>query len=265
MPRSQFLVALIMTLALAMITPAIPVAQAASCQFVLGFANLERTIPQEVGSCLDNEHFNPTSGDTVQHTTGPTGAGGLLAWRKADNWTAFTDGAHTWINGPAGLEYRLNGERFAWEANPDGLPVVADVHVGAGAGSPPAGPRLIVTDSTFGHTQGPLMFHLAGSGFVAGESVTLRGAYTPAFLLRSGNAQAPFSRRACDPVVLGPVTVTADASGNFTATLQGATNLLQGGALAITATGSDGSGVTLGGGGSLPVVPALPPGCRAGG
>src|SRR5947209_3438496 len=39
-----------------------------------------------------------------------------MAWRKADNWTAFTNGYETWINGPAGLARRLNTERFTWEA-----------------------------------------------------------------------------------------------------------------------------------------------------
>lgn len=44
-----------------------------------------------------------------------------MVWRKADNWTAFTDGHRTWINGPNGLQQRLNIERFAWE--PDYVPV----------------------------------------------------------------------------------------------------------------------------------------------
>ena len=48
----------------------------------------------------------------LQQTTG-----GLLVWRKADNWTAFTDGYRTWINGPNGLVQRLNTERFEWEAD----------------------------------------------------------------------------------------------------------------------------------------------------
>jgi len=48
----------------------------------------------------------------------------LLVWRKLDNWTTFTDGFHTWVNGPYGLQERLNDQRFGWEANPDGLPVV---------------------------------------------------------------------------------------------------------------------------------------------
>jgi hypothetical protein len=38
-------------------------------------------------------------------------------WRKADNWTAFTDGYRTWVNGPAGLVRRLNTERFPWEGD----------------------------------------------------------------------------------------------------------------------------------------------------
>lgn len=46
-----------------------------------------------------------------------------MAWRKADNWTAFTNGYWTWINGPNGLAKRLNSQRFSWEANPTALPL----------------------------------------------------------------------------------------------------------------------------------------------
>ena len=94
-------------------------AQSAPCQFVLGFATIAAMIPQQVGQCIDNEGHNPANGDALQHTTG-----GLLVWRKADNWTAFTDGYHTWVNGPNGLMERLNTQRFMWEANPEGLPIV---------------------------------------------------------------------------------------------------------------------------------------------
>jgi hypothetical protein len=91
-------------------------ASAASCQFVLGFQTLQQLIPNQVGSCLDNQAY-AANGDALQHTTGPTGAGGLLVWRKADNWTAYTDGYHTWINGPYGVQERLNaGPLFPWEA-----------------------------------------------------------------------------------------------------------------------------------------------------
>ena len=85
---------------------------AADCQFVLGFNTLRDLIGHNiVGECLENEHYNEI-GDSVQQTTG-----GLMAWRKADNWTAFTDGYRTWVNGPNGLQQRLNTERFEWEAD----------------------------------------------------------------------------------------------------------------------------------------------------
>jgi hypothetical protein len=53
-----------------------------------------------------------------------------IAWSpnpaaRLATWTAFTDGYHTWVNGPHGVAERLNSRRFAWEANPDGLPIVA--------------------------------------------------------------------------------------------------------------------------------------------
>ena len=90
--------------------------QAASCEFVLGFKAIHDMIPDIVGDCLVNEHHNPVNGDGLQETTAWHGKGGLLVWRKADNWTAFTDGANTWINGPNGLQKRPNeGPCFSWE------------------------------------------------------------------------------------------------------------------------------------------------------
>ncbi len=86
--------------------------EAAECQFVLGFKTLRDLIGQEiVGECLENEHYNHI-GDSVQQTTS-----GLLVWRKADNWTAFTDGFRSWVNGPYGLQVRLNTQRFSWEGD----------------------------------------------------------------------------------------------------------------------------------------------------
>ncbi len=92
-------------------------AAAANCTFVLGFKALHNLIPDIVGSCLVDEHHNPVNGDGLQETTGVNGRVGLLVWRKADNWTAYTDGYHTWVNGPYGLQKRLNTERFPWEAD----------------------------------------------------------------------------------------------------------------------------------------------------
>ena len=95
-------------------------AQAADCEFRLGFATLRDLIGHEiVGECLENEHYNEI-GDSNQQTTG-----GLMAWRKADNWTAFTDGYRTWVNGPFGVKERLNTERYFWEGDyADHTPIV---------------------------------------------------------------------------------------------------------------------------------------------
>ncbi|MFN8473094.1 MAG: hypothetical protein U0822_12975 [Anaerolineae bacterium] len=93
-----------------------------NCQFVLGFAALHSLIPSVVGQCLNNEYHDGV-GNGYQNTTN-----GLMQWRKADNWTAFTNGARTWINGPYGVENRPNTQRFPWEANLEGLPVLNDGH-----------------------------------------------------------------------------------------------------------------------------------------
>lgn len=102
---------------------AAPPGDTATCRFILGFAALRARVPGQVGQCLQDEQHNPANGDGVQRTTG-----GLLVWRKADNWTAFTDGYRSWVAGPYGLERRLNAERFPWEGP------------GSGAGSALASP-----------------------------------------------------------------------------------------------------------------------------
>ncbi len=79
--------------------------------FKLGFAALAALIPDVVGTPIEDEHYS-ANGDSLQHATK-----GLMAWRKSDNWTAFTNGYMTWINGPNGVQSRLNSERFPWEAD----------------------------------------------------------------------------------------------------------------------------------------------------
>jgi len=90
---------------------ALPLEQAAGCRFTLGFAALREQVgAAAVGDCLEDERHDGVTGDALQRTTG-----GLLVWRKSDNWTAFTDGARTWLAGPNGLQSRPNSQRFAWE------------------------------------------------------------------------------------------------------------------------------------------------------
>lgn len=80
-------------------------------RYQFGFEALAGQIPDIVGEPLEDEHHEG-NGDAQQATTN-----GLLAWRKSDNWTAFTNGWETWVSGPNGIERRLNTERFPWEAD----------------------------------------------------------------------------------------------------------------------------------------------------
>jgi hypothetical protein len=94
----------------------------APCAFVLGFQRLRDAVPPftgqpTIGACLENEQYSPAGGEALQRTVAWHGLGGLLVWRRQDNWTGFTDGHRTWINGPNGLELRLNTERFCWESD----------------------------------------------------------------------------------------------------------------------------------------------------
>ena len=84
-------------------------AQQAPCQFTLGFKTLHDLASDQVGGCSDNQGY-ASNGDGQQLT-----AKGLMVWRKADNWTAFTNGYQTWLLGPYGLANRLNTQRFEWE------------------------------------------------------------------------------------------------------------------------------------------------------
>ncbi|MFN8473759.1 MAG: hypothetical protein U0822_16335 [Anaerolineae bacterium] len=107
-------------------------AHAQSCQYQLGFLNIYNQIPEIVGACVTNEVYD-ANGNSNQMT-----ANGMLQWRKADNFTAFTDGYRTWVNGPCGLEMRLNTQRFPFEANPEQLPYVPSGCPAGNVMAPPA-------------------------------------------------------------------------------------------------------------------------------
>jgi hypothetical protein len=141
-------------------------AAAEGCQYALGFKALHDLLPATVGDCLVNEHHNAENGDGLQETTGKEGKGGLLVWRKSDNWTAFTDGYRAWINGPRGVQTRLNGERFSWE------------------GDSAAFSRAAEGDAT------PATTLVVGGGAVTTDALTVRGgpgAHNPAVGTLQGN------------------------------------------------------------------------------
>src|SRR5579884_2571275 len=51
-----------------------------------------------VGSCLGAAYQDPSSQATMQPTSG-----GLLIASGVGDWTAFTDGTSTWVDGPSGV------------------------------------------------------------------------------------------------------------------------------------------------------------------
>ncbi|MGE5619737.1 MAG: N-acetylmuramoyl-L-alanine amidase [Sphingomonadaceae bacterium] len=114
-------------------------------RYQLGFLELANALGRDlVGYPLENEH-HAANGDGQQRTTK-----GLFVWRKADNWTAFTDGYRTWLRGPGGLVYeRLNSERFDWELDGYRPTVYSDpVPAAAIAGRISATPRGIILHGT---------------------------------------------------------------------------------------------------------------------
>lgn len=128
------------------------------CWFNFDMRLLRQDIPDVVGECLENSHYNPENGDTVQRTTG-----GLMVWRRADRTTAFTDGNRTWARGPNGLESRWNAERFGWELQPEApsSTAVARPTEPAAAATRPAGqptptPRAVVVSTPQAQVGGAL-------------------------------------------------------------------------------------------------------------
>ena len=113
------------------------------CSYKFGFKALYDQIPNVVGSCGENEHFEPSTGNTLQKTSG-----GLLVWRQADNWTAFTNGSTTWILGPYGLVRRPNaGPLFDWEA-------AAVAQTAPRVAAPALGPPLVTSFATLTDARG---------------------------------------------------------------------------------------------------------------
>jgi hypothetical protein len=74
----------------------------AGCVSRPAFAALVSSVGGEtIGACLEPEATDPANGDVQQRTIG-----GLLAFAKADNVAAFTDGTTTWYACPSGIEKR---------------------------------------------------------------------------------------------------------------------------------------------------------------
>ncbi|MGE5619074.1 MAG: S1C family serine protease [Sphingomonadaceae bacterium] len=212
-------------------------------EFRLGFKALSDQIPDVVGDPLENEHWG-TNGDSLQRTSK-----GLMVWRKADNWTAFTNGAETWINGPEGLQSRPNDQRFPWENDPvspqgtEYAPVIIN-GIQARDGSKPLVwiNGLPCQDPSQGGTNcyslaGGTMVRAGGRNYrwLGGTSFVDAGPYPTA---SQPSGQQPPVPQAVPPVSPAPAA----------ATLQEAAQLMRSYTIAITTNNGKGSGVSLGSG-----------------
>jgi len=180
-------------------------------RFQLGFKTLAGLIPEEVGDPLENEHHNPLNGDGLQTTTG-----GLLVWRKADNWTAFTNGWRTWVNGPLGLQERGNQERFGWETETERVEAVegrpADlVTTGWAVAAAPAGlvGAGVIDRTPSSPTPG---FETTGALAATGAAQVAESA-TPVFL--PGATASPFPSAVPSATVPAGGIVSPDPAGEW--------------------------------------------------
>jgi zinc/manganese transport system substrate-binding protein len=108
--------ALLVTVALA--SP--PALAQSACQLTGGFAQLAAQIPDRVAACQGSATSRPELGEATQPTSN-----GLLVYHAVDGVVSFSDAAHAWVLDPNGeAQVRNVNERFAFEFNGDGLPLV---------------------------------------------------------------------------------------------------------------------------------------------
>src|SRR5205823_4457295 len=97
-----------------------PALAQSDCQLTGGFALLQSQIPDRVGTCTGAEIDRIELGEATQPTSS-----GQLVYHAVDGVVSFSDGAHTWVLDPTGqVQLRGVNERFPWEFNGDGFPLV---------------------------------------------------------------------------------------------------------------------------------------------
>ena len=111
---------LVLALLTSLAVPGTPALAQSACQLTGGFALLQSQIPDRVGTCSGPEVDRLELGEATQPTTN-----GRLVYHTVDGVVSFSDGTHTWVLDPSGqVQVRDVNERFPWEFNGDGLPLV---------------------------------------------------------------------------------------------------------------------------------------------
>jgi zinc/manganese transport system substrate-binding protein len=135
----------IFALAVSMWLPALPAAAQAGCSFRGGFAQLQSQIPERVGACLAEESYRPAIGESFQPT-----ANGALVWHSVDGAISFSDGLHTWVLDPnAQVQVRNVNERFPFEFNGDGFPLVGQPATNANGPCPTAPVAVLAVENFY--------------------------------------------------------------------------------------------------------------------
>ena len=118
--RSRLGLALALLASLAI--PGTPGVAQSACPLSGTFALLQSQIPDRVGTCSGAEVDRLELGEATQPTTN-----GRLVYHSVDGVVSFSDGTNTWVLDPDGqAQVRGANERFPWEFNGDGLPLVGE-------------------------------------------------------------------------------------------------------------------------------------------
>jgi zinc/manganese transport system substrate-binding protein len=134
--------ALLATLALS----SSPALAQSTCQLTGGFAQLAAQIPDRVGTCRGSLDSHPELGETAQATSD-----GLLVYHTIDGVVSFSDGAHTWVLDPNGqVQVRNVNERFPFEFNGDGMPLVGQPGPSINGPCPTTPVRVLAVENFYG-------------------------------------------------------------------------------------------------------------------
>jgi zinc/manganese transport system substrate-binding protein len=116
-----------------------------ACQLNPVFVPLQVQVPDRVGTCSGPEVEQPELGQITQPTTG-----GLLVYSRLDQVVSFSDDWQTWVLDPHGqVAQRSPAERFPFEFNADGLPLVGQPEPATDAPCPTSPVRVLAVENFY--------------------------------------------------------------------------------------------------------------------
>lgn len=144
-------VALVALVALGILSASAPgstapsAAAASACTLDGRFAPLQAQLGDRLGTCTADALARPEMGELSQATTA-----GRLVSRALDSTVSFSDGAYTWVVDPAGqVQTRDLDQRFPFEFNGDGLPLVGQDRPATGGPCPTDPIRVVAVENFY--------------------------------------------------------------------------------------------------------------------